>query len=198
MEHLVNSLGPHSPIVLRVHHPLDLVRGNELALFRWSVFLAWFNCISIIVMYILRKTNIAHRCEHLLLGWSHVLWLIVEYTVHLGWYSSFQSRVIVVIIVALLFLYTQCSKVSCRIHILQLLVLLSYLHDFQHLLLIYTLISRRRFSIFFVLSQCSKLPIQLLRFFKVEWGMRRIIVYLELLLILLELWNWTYLIRLRP
>lgn len=168
MKHLIDSLGPHSPIVLGVHHPLDLVRGNELALFRWSIFLAWFDCISIIVVYILWKANIAHRCEHLLLRWSHVLRLIVQYAVHLGWYSSFQSRVIVVIIVALLFLYAQCSKVSCRIHIFQLLVLLFDLHDFQHLLLIYTLISWRRFSIFFVLSQSSQLPIQLLRFFKME------------------------------
>ena len=71
VEHLVDSLRANPPIVLGVHHPLDLLGGDELLLGRslacLSLLLALLVHLEVVVVDVCGEANVTHRGEHLVL-----------------------------------------------------------------------------------------------------------------------------------
>ena len=86
MQYLVNGLGPHSPIVRCVHHPLSLVGRNQFTFIRLSLFLAGLLRFRMDVVW---KADVAHRGEHLLLVWRKFR-LVVHHLVNFARDGAFQ------------------------------------------------------------------------------------------------------------
>jgi hypothetical protein len=72
MKHLVNSFGPDSPVILSVHHPLYLVRSDQVFLGCGGPLLLLTN-FKIIIMNIGWKSNIAHGSEHLIFSFTFLI-----------------------------------------------------------------------------------------------------------------------------
>ena len=100
MQYLINGLGPHSPIVLRVHHSLYLLRSNKFTLVGWSLFQGWFLGFWMDVIW---KAYVAHGSEHLLLIWWQ-FGFVIHHLINFAGDCAFQDRVVVMLSTALLFL----------------------------------------------------------------------------------------------
>lgn len=183
MQYLIDGLGPHSPIVLCVHHSLYLVRSNQFTLVGLSLFWSWLLGFW---MDVARKANVAHRGEHLLLIWWQ-LRFVVHHLINFAGDSTFQDWVIMMVGTALLFLNWKSSKVSCCIDDFKLLLLILFMNDTIMLEWTFSFIGCRSINIVLYDSHFS---IKCLFFWK-DWG---IIFDLELLIfiaiVLIELRDW--------
>lgn len=91
MQHLINGLGPNPPIILGVHHSLNLILGDKLLPFTRTLLILIY--LQVIIVDIGREANIAHRREHLIL---HIRVLLLafraEYLV-----ATLERRVIILV-----------------------------------------------------------------------------------------------------
>jgi hypothetical protein len=97
MKHLINGFGPHSPVVLSVHHPLNLVRSDQILLYLAPLFL--FVHFKIIIVNVGWKSNIAHRSEHLIFCFTFLIWIAIVIKDFVP-ITTLQSRIVVFVLIA--------------------------------------------------------------------------------------------------
>jgi len=103
-EHFVDGFGAHSPVILCIHHSINLICSDKFAGF------VAFGLTRMIGMHIARKPNVRHGRKHLLLRRLRALSLVIC--------CPLQSTIVVVWRVAILLGNSEVSKVAGYIVIL--------------------------------------------------------------------------------
>lgn len=140
MQHLVNGFSSYTPVVLSIHHPLDLVGRNYFGcrdhfciiailtdclqfshLYFSSRIFTLFDCFRIslvLVLFTIWKSDVTHGSKHDLL-FGRVLRVVCCS------FRSFEHRVVILVIATeVLLLELKSAKVGCHIANLFLLLIL--------------------------------------------------------------------------